>query len=509
MSDAPVVVVGAGIGGLACALQLASRGVEVVVVERAAHAGGKLREVDVDGRRMDAGPTVLTMRWVFEELFAEAGERLDASLKLAPLAVLARHAWDDRTRLDLFADLAQGTDAIGAFAGAGEARRYRAFCERAQSIFETLDAPFLRNSQPNPVSLASRVGWSTGWKGLNSLARISPFATMWDALGDYFHDPRLRQLFGRYATYCGSSPFHAPATLMLVAHVEREGVWLVDGGMNRIADALVAAIERHGGSVRLGTDVRSIAVEGHRAVAVVTGEGQRLNASAVVFNGDSAALAEGLLGSPASGAVVPIRREQRSLSAITWHLRARTRGFPLLRHTVFFGGDTAKEFRQLFDGRTLPDDPTVYVCAQDRDARDEQRNRTLAAAERLMCLVNAPADADTHALDPTAIARCGERMFERLAACGLEIASTEAAPVVTTPTDFARLFPATGGALYGRATHGWMSSFERPASRSKVPGLYLAGGSVHPGPGLPMAALSGRLAAEALLDDRGSRRRRA
>jgi 1-hydroxycarotenoid 3,4-desaturase len=121
-----------------------------------------------------------------------------------------------------------------------------------------------------------------------------------------------------------------------------------------------------------------------------------------------------------------------------------------------------------------------------------------------MCLINAPADADTHPLAPADIARCEATMFAKLAACGLQLESATAMPRVTTPSDFAHLFPATAGALYGRATHGWAASFDRPSSRSKVAGLYLAGGSVHPGPGLPMAALSGRLAAEALLEDRKS-----
>ncbi len=493
-----VIVVGAGIGGLACASLLAARGLDVLVVERAARVGGKLREVEIDGMPLDAGPTVLTMRWVFEALFAEAGERLSDWLVLAPSSTLARHAWSERERLDLYADRERSAAAIGAFAGAAEARRYLAFCERARSIYRTLEAPYLRSSQPNPVALAKRVGI----RGLGDLMRISPFATMWSELSTYFHDPRMRQLFGRYATYCGSSPFLAPATLMLVAHVEQDGVWFVDGGMHRIADALAASIARRGGTIRLDADVAKIVVERGRAAAVVLADGERLDASAIVFNGDTAALADGLLGDAARPAVAPIRRDQRSLSAITWHLRARTRGWPLVRHNVFFGGDTTREFAELFVDRKTPSDPTVYVCAQDRDANDEASSRSFVDGERLMCLINAPADADVHPLNAEEIARCEALMFTKLRASGLQLDPPTAAPRVTTPTDFARMFPATGGALYGRATHGWAASFERPSSTSKVPGLYLAGGSVHPGPGLPMAALSGRLAAERLIEER-------
>jgi 1-hydroxycarotenoid 3,4-desaturase len=496
----PVVIVGAGIGGLACALRLASRGIEVTVLERAAQVGGKLRCVGIDGAQIDAGPTVLTMRWVFEELLADAGVRLDDVLTLTAATTLARHAWNARSRLDLYADIQRSTDAIGAFAGAAEAKRYLAFCERARSIYRTLERPFLRASQPTPVSLAARVGL----RGIGGLMRISPFATLWSELSTHFHDPRLKQLFGRYATYCGSSPFQAPATLMLVAHVEQEGVWLVDGGMQRIALALRSLIEQRGGHVRCDAPVARIVADGGAAHGVELESGERIDASAVVFNGDTSALATGLLGEPVAHAAPAIRRDQRSLSAITWHLVARTRGFPLVRHNVFFGGDSPREFHALFIDREVPDDPTVYVCAQDRDGGDGQSSSAPDEPERLMCLINAPADADTHPLAPADIARCEATMFAKLAACGLQLESATAMPRVTTPSDFAHLFPATAGALYGRATHGWAASFDRPSSRSKVAGLYLAGGSVHPGPGLPMAALSGRLAAEALLEDRKS-----
>jgi 1-hydroxycarotenoid 3,4-desaturase len=188
---------------------------------------------------------------------------------------------------------------------------------------------------------------------------------------------------------------------------------------------------------------------------------------------------------------------RRSLSAVTWALHARTDGFPLLRHNVFFSHDYAAEFADIFDRARLPAAPTVYVCAQDR-ADD---GAPVGAPERLLCLVNAPAHADTHPLTATEIAQCEERTFALLAACGLTAHRRAEATQVTTPTDFATLFPATGGALYGPAMHGAMAAFRRPTAPTRMPGLYMAGGSVHPGAGIPMAALSGRMAAARLLAD--------
>ncbi len=492
-----VVVIGAGMAGLAAAVGLARNGLAVTVVERAEAPGGKLRQVDIDGARLDVGPTVFTMRWIFEEIFAEAGASLADRVRLQPVDVLARHAWSADERLDLYTDVDRSADAIGALAGPDEGRRYKAFCTRAQRVFETLDRPFIRAERPSVFGLIRGVGLG----GLGDLWNIKAFTTMWRALGDHFHDPRLRQLFGRYATYCGSSPFAAPATLMLVAHVEREGVWLVDGGMHRIAAALAELGASLGVTFRYGDEVAEVLVSGGRAAGVRLATGERLDADAVVVNADAAAVSAGRLGRHVARAVPSMPPTARSLSAVTWALVAETEGFPLVRHSVFFSDDYKSEFDDIFGRARLPERPTVYVCAQDRhDATDAWTG----GAERLFCLVNAPPRADMNPYDASEIEQCENRAFHRLEHCGLKVRRQGASTVVTTPTDFDRLYPATGGALYGRASHGWMASFRRPGPRSRLPGLYLAGGSVHPGPGVPMAALSGRQAAASLLADLGS-----
>ena len=492
-----VVVVGAGIGGLAAALDLAARGIEVLVFERASTPGGKMREIAVGKVRIDAGPTVLTMRWVFEELFAAAGASLGDHLTLRPAEVLARHAWSDTESLDLFADVARSADAIGTFAGLAEARAFREFTERAGNVYRTLERLFIRSSRPSPLGLVR----AAGLRGLGELWRISPFTTLWRALGQHFRDPRLQQLFGRYATYCGSSPFLAPATLMLVAHVEQAGVWLVDGGMHRIACALESLAQTRGARFRYDAEVTEVIERGGRATGVRLFTGERIDADAVIINADVAAVARGRFGTPVSRVTPPTPHDARSLSAVTWNLVARTEGFPLLRHTVFFSRDYPAEFEDILRHDRIPSEPTVYVCAQDRDDRGDTRP---SGPERLLCLVNAPASGDTRAFDAAEIARCEARAFALLERCGLQVERSPGQCVVTTPADFERLFPSTGGALYGRASHGWTASFQRPNARSLMEGLYHAGGSVHPGPGVPMAALSGRLAARALLEDAGA-----
>lgn len=503
MEKAHTIVVGAGFGGLAAAVELACRGERVLLVERQLAPGGKAHTVDVGGRAIDVGPTVLTMRWVFDAMFEAAGRRLEDVVPLAPASVLARHAWGDGTTLDLFADLERSAAAVSAFAGASEAAAYRSFAARGEEIAGIVRGPFLEADRPSLSALVQ----NSARLGLRSLGRIDAHRTMWRALCATFRDPRLRALFGRYATYVGSSPFEAPATLNLIAHVEREGVSVPAGGMASLARAVADLAAELGVTFRYGSRVREVLVSDGRASGVVVeGPGNArevLHASAVIANADVSSLASGALGDNARRATRSRPAPQRrSLSAMTWAIVGRTTGFPLAHHNVFFSDDYPAEYEALFGRRRLPDDPTVYVCAQDRPPHD-------AAApegdERLFIIVNAPATADTAPLTTEEVERCERAMFSRLSRAGLQISPR--AMVVTTPTSFERLAPGTGGALYGEASHGPFSALSRPSSQTKLPGLYLAGGSVHPGPGVPMAALSGRTAARAVLRDLASMHR--
>ena len=492
-----VVVVGAGVGGLVSALLLAHSGVRVTLVESAATPGGKMRQVNVGGALVDSGPTVFTMRWVFEQIFAQVGCDLADVVKLEPLHILCRHAWGNSDqRLDLFTDVTRSADAIAQFSSLEEAKRFTAFCQKAKDIYKHLEGPYIRSSRPSLMDMGADLGPS----GLAALASLGPFASLWQSLGHYFLDPRLRQLFARYATYCGASPWAAPATLMLVAHVELDGVWSVDGGMHALAKAIAHEVARRGAMLRYSTPCRRILVRDGQACGVELACGEQMQADAVVFNGDASALAQGLLGDDVQKSAKNTPLGKRSLSAVTWSVNAKTSGFPLVRHNVFFSDNYKLEFDEIFKQHKLPSRGTVYVCAQDRADTPQD----CIGNERLLCLVNAPAIGDQGAgqnLTPSEIQSCQEQSLKLLAQCGLAVdLSLGAAKVIrTTPTEFNQLFPGTGGALYGRASHGWIAPFQRPGSASKLPGLYLAGGSVHPGPGVPMAALSGQLAAATVM----------
>jgi len=493
MSKSPkILIVGAGIGGLSAALELAHHGLDVTVLEKSQHPGGKIRQVNVDNAMIDSGPTVFTMRWIFEKLFADCGENFDTEFELEALDILARHSWGEAP-LDLYADTQKSADAIGQFSSAKQAQLFLEFCKTAKKVYGALKGPFIESPRPNMMGMMSALGLQKS----KVLWDIGPFSSLWSSLESYFPDPRLHQLFGRYATYCGSSPYLAPATLMLIAEVEMEGVWSIKGGMAKIPEVINRLAQKKGCQFQYGAEVESLQFAGTKVSGVQLSSGEVIECDYLIFNGDINALQKGLLGKQANTAIPTNLKQTDSLSALTWSMRVKASGFPLVRHNVFFNQPYQSEFTDIFEKKKLPSSPTVYICAQDRTDLANNNNDY----ERLFCLVNAPANGDNQSHDDEEIERCEQKAFLLMRQYGLQL--QDAQITRTSPQEFAKLFPGRGGALYGQATHGWMSSFQRLGSQSQISNLLLAGGSTHPGPGVPMAAMSGRLAAATLMERLG------
>ncbi|MFO7759080.1 MAG: phytoene desaturase family protein [Roseovarius sp.] len=487
-----VVIVGSGIAGLSAAARLAHHGLRVLVLERHAAPGGKMRCLPSEAGPVDTGPTVLTLRGVFDTLFADLGERLEDHVTLIPQRILARHFWTDGSTLDLHDTEAGSAEAIHRFAGARAVAQFRSFSARARTLFDGFEAPVMQAPAPSLPGLAAHV-----MRNPRLLRPMAPLSTLGDVLQSTFDDPRLAQLFGRYATYVGGSPYKVPGLLALIWQAEAAGVWVVRGGMHRLACALQDLAETRGAEFQFNAHVDRIeATRDTGTRAVILSDGTRIPADTVLFNGDPKALATGALGPDCAHVAPQTRTTARSLSAEVWAFAATPRGPDLAHHNVFFSETPKPEFDAL-DRGTLAPDPTLYVCAQDRG-----QGGPPGAPERFEIIANAPPlqgpaeKEDFH--------QCQTRTFRTLARFGLTFDPIPLDAALTTPAGFARLFPASDGSLYGQSPHGMTAAFRRPTARTGVPGLYLAGGGTHPGAGVPMAALSGQHVVAAIMRDRTS-----
>jgi phytoene desaturase len=474
------VVIGGGLGGLATAVRLAARGWRVEVCEQGASLGGKMNSFEREGFRFDTGPSLITMPWVFEELFAAAGESLSEHVELTRVSPLADYVFADGTRLTYTTSLPEWLETVRRLEPR-DVDGFLRFMRLGASIYALSRETFLRRP----------VGAAPDLRALKALKRI-PLRRAWGnyqaTVAAHFRSPHLRQLFGRYPTYVGSSPYRTPATLAVIPYIEyAHGGWHVRGGLYRIVESLAAIARRLGVTLRTGARVRNIEHEGRRVRGVNLADGTRLEADVVVMNGDASTTAA-LLDGAAPGTMP---ESERSLSGFVILLGLKRKLPRLAHHTVYFSADYASEFSQLFGERRFPDDPTVYVCAPSRT------DAALAptGGETLFVMANAPA---CGVWDERQTAAARARVFERLTKGGFPCVECDTVVSdVWTPERIGRAYVSPGGAIYGTHSHGWRRAFLRPPNRhARVGGLYHVGGSSHPGGGTPTVLLSARIACE-------------
>jgi phytoene desaturase len=485
-----VAVVGAGLGGLAAAIALTYHGYRVRVFEKNDEVGGKLARLSVDGFSFDLGPSLLTLPETLVELFFMGGEDFDKLVPIARLATLCRYQWPDGSTLDVPDGLVGQVEAVRAFSP-HEADAWRGFADYARDLYDASSKPFMQR----PFGDMSGFSRAEGLAMLRQLPRVLSPRCLDGLVRRYFRDERLVQLFGRFATYNGSSPFRAPATFAVIAHVEHGlGAYHVPGGMYRIAEAELELARALGVDVQTGCPVEAVEVANGRVTGVRLGNGERVAADAVVVNADPAAAYERLLPEHADPSA---RRRQLaaepSTSALVMLAGVRRRLPRLSHHNVFFSSNYRREFDDLFVHRRAPEDPTVYVSAASRT----DASQAPEGCEALFVMVNLPALAAGEDREAV-IAELRPRVLERLARGGVEIAEGEIVhESYLTPGDFAARYGSRDGSLYGASSNTRLQAFLRQPNRSRrVAGLFFCGGGAHPGGGIPLVTLSGMIAAK-------------
>ncbi|GAA3705707.1 phytoene desaturase family protein [Gordonia hankookensis] len=495
MSD--IIVVGAGVGGLAAALRLQARGHRVTVMEQSGEIGGKLGVIEAEGFRFDTGPSLVTMPHVLADLFESSGVSLADSLPLARLEVAARYRFPDGTRLDLPGELTAIPDALDAALGAGAGAQWAAFLARAEQIWDLTHEAFLES----PLDVRAMLSRSRP----GDIATIAPWRSLRGLGRTYLSDPRLRMLLDRYATYTGSDPRRAPAALASVPWAEQSwGSWYVPGGLGRIATAIRDRFTELGGAVRLDSEVAEFTVDGGgRIDGVRLADGRSRKTDLVVANADAAEVYGRLLNTRAAQRVsARIRRATPSLSGFVILLGLDDPPPDHAHHRVLFAEDYDAEFDGVFGrgafgrrGDAQPvDRPTVYISAPD----DPEIVPGPGTASWFV-LVNAARHDPRNGVDwdaPGLATSYADRVLSVMADRGLDVRDRIRHRTILTPADLERRTLTPGGSIYGSSSNGPRAAFLRPANASPVTGLYLVGGSAHPGGGLPLVMLSAEIVAD-------------
>lgn len=483
MTTPHIVVIGGGIGGLVSASLLANAGCRVTLFEANSRTGGKMGRIEADGCVFDTGPSLLTLPSVLDGVARRLGRTLSDLLEIAPVDPACHYRWDDGTLLDLPNSHHAVAGAIDAIAP-GDGAAVERYLEQACRVWEATKDVFV---------FAPFAGFREFFRTKNlPLLRLLPAMRTTTTLHDHHHrtfrDRRVVQLFDRFATYNGSSPYRAPATLMVIPWVEMaEGAWYPRGGMYRIAEMLTTLATEQGVRIVTDTTVARIRHDNRRVGGVELADGEVIPADHVISNADVHVTRSRLLGERRPPPSDP------SMAGLVMLLSVdTTTGHGLRHHNVFFSRDYRREFHDITVRRVPADDMTIYL------ARSCHSDPTQAAdgRENWFVLVNAPATGDGRwASTGEAYA---DRVLERLAAFGVRPSIRRR--IVRTPDTMAAEWHSWNGSLYGASSNSMLSAFMRPRQRSsRFTNLWYVGGSAHPGGGIPLVAASGCIAADLLL----------
>lgn len=482
-----VLIVGAGLGGLAAAIHLAVRGYRVTVLEKNERVGGKLNIIREAGYTFDTGPSLVTMPWVLRDLFATAGRSLDDYLELIPIEPTCRYLWPDGTHFNAWQHLPQLIQEISRLSPPDVMGLFR-FLSHTAHIYQAVADTFLLQPFDGLRDLLSPRLLHKGW-------HIDAFRNVDTALRDFFHSPYLRQVFNRYATYNGSSPYLSPATFNVIAYTEfTEGGWYIRSGMYQLALALLRLCTELGVDIQTGVEVSGMHLKNGHARSLSLASGRPVSADYIIINADPLYAYRTLL--PGQNHIARrLERLEPSCSGFILLLGIDRVYDRLAHHTIFFSQDYPLEFAAIFQKRVPAADPTIYLCATCvSDAHHAPPGHM-----NLFVLVNAPAlnGRVDWSREATGYRNLILHKLERMGLTDLHRHIIY--EHIMTPQDIQERYNAAAGAIYGLASNNPYAAFLRPPIRARgIQNLYFVGGGTHPGGGIPLVLLSGRAVAQRL-----------
>lgn len=481
------IIIGAGIAGIATAIRLSLKGYQVEVFEAGPIAGGKLSEMKLNDFRFDMGPSLFTMPQYVDELFTLAGKNPSDYFKYEKLDIVCNYFYEDGTRISAFADRNKFAEEI-ATKTEDSAESIIQFLENSKNIYEITNSVFLQRSLHKWSSYFS---WQT-FKSLIRFPQIDAFRSMNKSIESYFKDYKTIRFFNRYATYNGSNPYKAPATLNVIPHFEQYfGAYFPVGGMYSISSSLEQLARDLGVTFNFNSYVEEIVLEKGRANAVMV-NGLSYAADLIVSNMDVWYTYQNLLKNFA----VPerIQKQERSSSALIFYWGIN-RSFPELEmHNIFFTENYREEFKQIWEDKSIYHDPTIYVNISSKSKSDDAPE----GSENWFTMINVPSNTGQNWDELIAAAR--KNMIDKLSKnLGCDISQHIICEEILDPRSIDSKTFSYQGSLYGSSSNSQFSAFLRHANfTSKIEGLYFVGGSVHPGGGIPLALLSAKIVDELL-----------
>lgn len=487
-----VAVIGSGIAGLSAAVRLAVAGKQVVVYEQNAYTGGKVTAFERNGFRFDMGPSLFTLPHLVDELFELAGKSPRDYFNYHTHDEVCRYFWNDGTQLTLYPDVERNVEAIRAAFGDAAAERVAEYFERARKKYE-LTAPFFLE---NSLHKARTFLTPEVFKVVAEIPKLGLFSTLHQENQSFFKEPKLVQLFNRYATYNGSSPYQTPGIMQMITHLEHGlGTHFPVGGMHEISQSITRLAQELGVQFELNTRVEELMVEKNRVHGVRV-DGKPVLYDHVVCNADIKHAYQHLLPKSVKRPKKTLAQEPSSSALIFyWGLSKQFDAFDL--HNIIFSEDYEREFDRIRENGPFWEDPTVYIHVSNRLEKSDAPE----GKDSWFVMVNVPYDRGQDW--DTIIEKTRASVIERISkSLGCPIDAYIEVEEMLTPTAIERRTSSIGGALYGTSSNERLAAFLRHSNKSSsVKGLYFCGGSAHPGGGVPLCLLSGKIAADWLNED--------
>lgn len=488
----PLAVIGSGIAGLSAAIRLAVRGKQVVVFEQNSYTGGKVTAFEKDGYRFDMGPSLFTMPHLVEELFEIAGKDPKEYFQYYTHDEVCRYFWLDGTRLTLFPSIRKNKEAIENVFGEESGRQAERYFEDARQKFE-LTAPFFLEQS---LHKAKTFLTPNVLKVIAQIPRLGLLSTLNEVNKGYFNEPKLVQLFNRYATYNGSSPYKTPGIMQMISHLEHGmGTHFPKGGMHAISQSLTRLALDLGVKFELNSRVNEILTQNNRITGInVNGKLRKVNT--VVCNSDVKHVYSQMLPDDVPRPKKILDQEPSSSALIFYWGVGRT--FPELDlHNIIFSENYELEFARINSDGPFWEDPTIYIHISNRlEISDAPQGK-----DSWFVMVNVPYDRGQNWDD--IIQKLRVEILQRIShVVGTKIEPLIESEEILTPREIQDRTSSVGGALYGTSSNDRMAAFLRQANKcNSVKGLYYCGGSAHPGGGVPLCILSGKIAAEWIEED--------